>query len=75
MFLLRCDLFSLKECSGQKTYIAKVAEDAQKPRRPFWGPVAAILDFAGGAAVRQCRRCGVTGVAALQALSKCPLRC
>ena len=52
----------------QKTYLAKVAKNAQKPRgrhlssphQPFWGPLAAILDFAGGAA--------------LQALSECPLR-
>ena len=29
-----------------------------RPRRPFWGPLAAILEFAGGAA--------------LQALSECP---
>ena len=31
-----------------------------RPRRPFWGPLAAILDFAG--------------VAALQEVSECPLR-
>ena len=43
-----------------KTYLAKVAKNAQKsrvrhlsrPRRPFWGPLAAILDFAGGAALQ-----------------------
>ena len=32
--------------------------------RPFWGPLAAILDFVGSAAlqaVRRCRRCGVAG--------------
>ena len=58
----------VKECSDQKTYFAKVAENAQKrrgrhlsrPRPPFWGPLAAILDFAGGAA--------------LQAVSERPLR-
>ena len=44
-----------------------------RPRRPFRGPLAAILDFAGVAgvagvaggaalqAVRRCRRCGVAG--------------
>ena len=31
-----------------------------RPRRPFWGPLVAILDFAGGAA--------------LQAVSERPLR-
>ena len=57
-----------KECSVLKTCLAKVAQNAQKPRgrhlsrprRPFWGPLAAILDFAGGAA--------------LQAVSECPRR-
>ena len=41
--------------SAQKTYLAKVDGSAQKPkvrplsrpRRPFWGPLAAILVFAG----------------------------
>ena len=55
LFLLRRDLFSQKECSDQKTYFAKVDGNAQKPRGrhlsrpplPFWGPLAAILDFAG----------------------------
>ena len=54
--------------SAQKTYLSKVGRSAQKhrgrhlsrPFRPFWGPLVAILDFAGGAAV--------------QAVSKCPLR-
>ena len=67
-FFLRRDLFSQKECSDQKTYLAKVDGNAQKPRGrhlsrpplPFWGPLAAILDFAGGAA--------------LQAVSERPLR-
>ena len=44
-----------------KTYLAKVAKNAQKsrvrhlsrPRRPFWGPLAAILDFAGVAGGEQ----------------------
>ena len=57
-----------KECSDQKIYLEKVAKNAQKargrhlsrPRRPFWGPLAAILGFAG--------------VAALQAVSERPLR-
>ena len=48
-------LFSQKECSYQKTYLAKVDGSAQKPESrhlsrpcwPFWGPVAAILDLAG----------------------------
>ena len=39
----------------QKTFFAKVDRSAQKPRgrhlsrprQPFWGPQAAILDFAG----------------------------
>ena len=52
-FLLRRLLFSQKECSDQKTYLAKVDGSAPKPRgrhlsrprRPFWGPLAAILDF------------------------------
>ena len=51
----------------RSAYFAKVAKNAQKPRdkhlsrprQPFWGPLAAILGFAGGAAlqaVRHCRR-------------------
>jgi len=52
----------------QKTYLAKVDGNTQNPRGrhlsrpplPFWGPLAAILDFAGGAA--------------LQAVSERPLR-
>ena len=59
-FLLRCYLFAQRECSDQKTYLAKVAKNAQKPRgrhlsrprRLFWGPLAAIFDFAGGAALQ-----------------------
>ena len=51
------------KCSDQKTYLSKVAENAQKPRgrhltrphQPFWGPLLAILDF--------------TGIADLQAVS------
>ena len=31
-FFLRRDLSSQKECSDQKTYLAKVAQNAQKPR-------------------------------------------
>ena len=45
--------FSLNSCSDQNTYFAKVVWSAQYPRVrplfrpnwPFWGPVAAILDF------------------------------
>ena len=52
---------------GKKSYSVKVDGSAQKlggrhlsrPRWPFWGLLAAILDFAGGAA--------------LQSVSKCPL--
>ena len=52
-FFPRCDLFSYKECSDQKNYLAKVVRSAQKPRvrplyrprRPFWGPLVAILDL------------------------------
>ena len=44
-----------KECSDQKTYLAKVDGSSQKhrdtpssrPCRPFWGPLTAILDFWG----------------------------
>ena len=58
-FLLRRLLFTKKECLDQKTYLAKVDGSAPKPRGrhisrprpPFWGPLAAILDFAGGAAL------------------------
>ena len=47
--------FSFYSCSDQNTYFAKVIRSAQKPRvrplsrtrRPFRGPLAAILDFAG----------------------------
>ena len=60
--------FLIEKCSDQKTYLAKVDGSAQKPRVrplsrprwPFWGPLVAILGFAGGAA--------------LQAVSECPLR-
>ena len=52
---LRHNLFSKKECSDQKTHLAKVDGSAQKPRstpfsrprQPFWGPLAVILDFWG----------------------------
>ena len=52
----------------QITYLAKDDGSAQNPwgkhlsrsGRPFWGPLAAILDFAGSAA--------------LQAVSECPWR-
>ena len=67
-FSFHHDLFSKRECLEQKTYLAKVDRNAQKPRGrhlsrpplPFWGLLAAILDFAGGAA--------------LQAVSERPLR-
>ena len=57
----------IKKLIYQKTYLEKVDGSAQKlggrhlsrPRWPFWGLLAAILDFAGGAA--------------LQSVSKCPL--
>ena len=66
IFFLHTLRFSYKECLDQKTYFAKVYRNTQKsrgkhlsrPRWPFWGPLAAILDFIGG------------GV--LQAVSKCP---
>ena len=52
----------------EKTYLEKLDGRALKPRgrhlyrpwRPFWGPLAAILNFAGGAA--------------LQAVTECPRR-
>ena len=41
---------------NQKTYFAKVDLSAQKPKdghcQPFWGPLAAILDFAGDAVLQ-----------------------
>ena len=45
---------------NEKTYISKVDGNTQKPRGrhlsrppwPFWGPIADILDFAGGAALQ-----------------------
>ena len=60
--------FLIEGVLGSKTYFVKVGRSAQKhrdrhlsrPRRPFWGPLAAILNFVGGAV--------------LQAVSKCPLR-
>ena len=58
------------ECSDQKTYLAKVGQSAQKPRctllsrprQPFWGPLAVILDCevfieAGGKMLQAVRRC------------------
>ena len=55
---LRHLLFSWKQCSDQKTYLANVDGSAKKLRGshlsrscpPFWGPLTAILNFAGGAA-------------------------
>ena len=52
-FFSRRLLFSQKERSDQKTYLEKVDMSAPKlrgrpffrPRWPFWGPLAAILDF------------------------------
>ena len=54
--------FLIEGVLGLKTYLAKVDRSAQKPSGtpfsrpswPFWGPLAAILDFAGGAAVGEC---------------------
>ena len=63
LFLLRRNLFSKRECSDQKTYLAKVEGSAQKPFQTpstILGPLAAIVGFAGGVA--------------LQAVSKCPQR-
>ena len=45
-----------KESSDQKAYLTKVVRVGQKPwvkplsrpHRSFWGPLTAILDFAGG---------------------------
>ena len=76
-------IFGLVLC--KKCNLEKVDGSAQKsrgrpvsrPHRPFWGPLGAILDFAGGAvlqAVWRCRRCDVAGSAALQAVDECPLR-
>ena len=53
---------------SKENYFAKVKASAQKPggthlsrpRRPFWGPLVAILDFAG--------------CVALQVVSECPRR-
>ena len=64
-FFLPRDLLSQKECSDQKTYLAKVAQNAQKsrgrhlsrPHRTFWSPLAAILDFAGGVALQMVSEC------------------
>ena len=53
---LRRELFSKKESSDQKPW----GRHLSKPRQPFLGQLAAILDFAGGAA--------------LQAVNKCPRR-
>ena len=48
-----------------KTYLAKVGQSAQKlrnkhlsrPSGPFWGFLAAILDFAGSAVLRTVSEC------------------
>ena len=66
VFFHRCYHFSQKECSDQKTYLAKVGRSAQKSRstplsrpggRPFY--IFEVLIEAGGKvlqAVRRCRR-------------------
>ena len=49
---------------GSKTYLAQVDRSTQKPRgrhlarphRPFGGPLAIILNFAGSAALQHCRQ-------------------
>ena len=62
-----------KKCSDQKTYLAQVEGSAQKPRGrhisrdrwPFWGPLAAILNVTGGAAVQvvsECPHCRQAGI-------------
>ena len=58
----------LPPCSDQKTYLAKVAYKAQKLGvDTFPEPVGP------GGLFGFCRRCGVAGGMALQAVSKCPL--
>ena len=55
-FLLHRLCFSYKKCSDQRTYLKKDVWSTQLPRgiplsgplQPFCGPLAAILDFAGG---------------------------
>ena len=49
----------------QKTYSAKIDRSAQTlrdrhlsiPCRPFWGPLVAILDLTGGAALHAVKEC------------------
>ena len=60
IFSISTTILLIEGVLGSKTYLAKVARSAQKPRGrhlsrprpPFWGPLAAILDFAGGAALQ-----------------------
>ena len=65
--------FLIEGVLGSKTYFAKVDGSAHKPKGwhllrplgPFRAPLAAILDFAGGAvfqAVSQCPRCRWAGI-------------
>ena len=63
---LRRDLFSQRECSNQKPYLVQVDGIAQKPKTTHLsGPIAAILDFEGNAALKavsecpQCRQAGI----------------
>ena len=53
--------FLIERVLGAKTYLAKIDGSVQKPMGrhlstpywPFWGPLVAILDFAGCAALKE----------------------
>ena len=62
IFFLHHNLFSLKECSDQKIYLAKVDGSAQKPFQSpsaILGPPGSHFEF--------CSRCGFAGVERRQA--------
>ena len=59
-FFPRCLLFSQKEYSNQKTYVAKVNGSIH---RTFWGSPDHVCFY---------RWCGVAGRAALQSVCECP---